>query len=144
MRLYIQLENGLPLNHPIQEDNMRMAFPEVDLDNPGPNFAPFERYDRNLLRYDLFTQNFNGFNYVWKDNIITEIPIIEEKTEQEKINYIENIKQNFYNSTKYYSWTYDLENKIFVPPVPMPEKQENVNYLWNEEEQKWDTLELES
>lgn len=48
MRLFIRLLNGEPVNHPIVENNMRSAFPDVDLDNLPADFADFIKVPQPL------------------------------------------------------------------------------------------------
>lgn len=43
MELFIQIENGLPINHPIVEKNFQEAFPHIDTNNLPPEFARFVR-----------------------------------------------------------------------------------------------------
>jgi hypothetical protein len=43
MNLYIRLMDGKPFEHPIFEDNLIEAFPEIDLNNLPPNLARFNR-----------------------------------------------------------------------------------------------------
>jgi hypothetical protein len=45
MRFFIQVVDGQPHQHPILEDNMREAFPGIDLDNLPEGFAEFIRLD---------------------------------------------------------------------------------------------------
>lgn len=49
MRLFIRLLNGVPVDHPIVEDNMRMAFPNIDLNNLPAEFANFIRIPQPSL-----------------------------------------------------------------------------------------------
>jgi hypothetical protein len=44
MNLYIQIKDGTAYQHPILEDNLRQAFPTMDLENLPANFARFKRY----------------------------------------------------------------------------------------------------
>ena len=44
MSLYIQIENGQPINHPIFEDNLLQAYPDIDLLN-NEKFKPFIRLE---------------------------------------------------------------------------------------------------
>ena len=39
------------------------------------------------------------------------------------------------------SWTLNKETCQWTPPVPMPEREDNEFYVWNEDEQKWDLVE---
>ena len=43
MKLFIRIENGLPINHPIVEKNFCEVFPHIDINNLPPEFARFER-----------------------------------------------------------------------------------------------------
>ena len=43
MKLFIQVRDGQPWQHPILPDNLLQAFPGFDLDNPPAGFAPFIR-----------------------------------------------------------------------------------------------------
>ena len=43
MNLYIRLIDGKPFEHPIFEDNLIEAFPEIDLNNLPPNIVKFNR-----------------------------------------------------------------------------------------------------
>ena len=44
--MFIRIENGQPVDHPIMGDNFRRTFPEIDPANPGPGFAKFFRVPR--------------------------------------------------------------------------------------------------
>ena len=41
MEMFIKLENGQPEGHPIMGDNFRRVFPQIDPNNPAPEFAKF-------------------------------------------------------------------------------------------------------
>ena len=43
MRLFIQIKDGQPHEHPIMDWNMRAAFPDIDLDHLPDGFAQFIR-----------------------------------------------------------------------------------------------------
>lgn len=43
MKLFIQVRDGQPWQHPILPENLLQAFPGFDLDNPPAGFAPFIR-----------------------------------------------------------------------------------------------------
>lgn len=46
MNLYIRLRNGQPFEHPLFEENVRQAFPELDLTNLPADWARFTRYQQ--------------------------------------------------------------------------------------------------
>ena len=43
MNLYIRIVDGHPFEHPIVENNFKMAFPKVDVNNLPSDFAHFVR-----------------------------------------------------------------------------------------------------
>ena len=43
MKLFIQIKNNMPINHPIVEKNFCEAFPHIDINNLPPEFARFVR-----------------------------------------------------------------------------------------------------
>lgn len=43
MNLYIRIRNGEPFEHPIQEDNFRQAYPQIDPAHLSVDFARFRR-----------------------------------------------------------------------------------------------------
>lgn len=46
MKLFIQVRDGQPWEHPILPDNLLQAFPGIDLNNLPKGFAPFIRVQR--------------------------------------------------------------------------------------------------
>lgn len=38
------------------------------------------------------------------------------------------------------SWTLDEETCQWIPPVPMPEREDDEFYVWNEDNQNWDKI----
>ena len=56
MRLFIQIRDGAPFEHPIQEDNFKFAFPQIDMNNLPEEFMDFERVDQKTELYEVFTE----------------------------------------------------------------------------------------
>ena len=46
----------------------------------------------------------------------------------------------FHSSQPYPSWTLETVKGYWEPPVPMPEREDNEFYAWNEDEQQWDLV----
>jgi len=55
MNLYIQMQDGQPINHPIIETNLIQVRPNIDLENLPSEFARFNRYQ---MPADLVTSPF--------------------------------------------------------------------------------------
>lgn len=81
MRLFIQLQDGQPIDHPIYEENMRQAYPDIDLDNLPDNFIEFQRIPIPTLGvYDVY----EGVTYQWVDGIVKDVHSVRPMTDEEK------------------------------------------------------------
>lgn len=79
MKLYIQIENGQTKNHPAFEDNLIQAFGSVPND-----WEPFVRVNKPILSPDQTLES-NDPVYEKVDNVWTDIWVIRNMTEEEKI-----------------------------------------------------------
>jgi hypothetical protein len=136
MNLYIQLENGQPINHPIIEDNLVQAFPDIDLDNLPSNFARFERVAADITGiYNVY----EGVSYEWVDGIVKDVHRLRAMTPEERAEKQNMIKDSWAesgNATNWPSWTFDEELCRYVPPVPYPEF-ETGRFRWDEPSLNW-------
>ena len=109
MQLFIQIKNGMPFEHPIFEDNLRQAFPDVDLENLPPEFAKFERVERPKIGpYEIY----EGVTYELIDNIYTDVHQIRAMSEEEKVQKIA-----FMQSMEYPDgWVFDETKCKWVSP----------------------------
>jgi hypothetical protein len=81
MNLYIQLENGEPVNHPILEENFVQAFPNIDLNNLPETFARFERITSPEVGVYEVSE---GTTYEWVDCIVKDVHHIRAMTLEER------------------------------------------------------------
>lgn len=127
MRLFIRLKNGQPFEHPLFEDNLRMAFPDVDPDNPGPNFAPFIRVLAPAIGpYD----NPPVVSYQWVGDTVQDVWHIEPMSAEDKQKKIQSVI-----AANPPSWTFDEETCSCTPPVPYP--TDGMRYRWDEDTLSW-------
>ena len=126
MNLYIQLENNQPVNHPIQQSNLEMVYPGIDLDYL-PNFCKFIRVASPIPKWDEVVEGpeykiIDGICYdVWKVNKISD-----EKRQQ--------LLDDLVASNPYSSWTIDYENYNIIPLIPFPESGD---WQWDEDILSW-------
>lgn len=111
MELFIQVENGKAIRHPILGDNFREAFPHIDTDNLPPEFARFERIERPTIGvyefYEGVTYELDGD--VWKDVHHLRPMTAEEKAEQ--IAYV--LAQPHPDG-----WVFNEAMCAWLPPLP--------------------------
>ena len=81
--MFIRLENGKPVDHPIMGVNFRRVFPHIDAENPGPDFAKFVRVSKKEAagKYEVVI---GGPTYQWVDGVVKDVWEIREMTPEEK------------------------------------------------------------
>ena len=85
MELFIKLENGQPVGHPIMGDNFRHVFPQIDPNNPGPQFAKFVRVNReDVGQYKVVL---SGPTYGWVGGTVQDIWETRDMTAEERADY---------------------------------------------------------
>lgn len=83
MRLFIQIKDGQPHEHPIMDWNMRDAFPNVDLDNLPEGFANFVRVTEPDVTFGEYEVPYLS-HYDWVGNVVKDIWAVRPMTQEEK------------------------------------------------------------
>jgi hypothetical protein len=111
---------------------MRLAFPNLDLDNLPDTFAEFERvappalgpYEKNLqVSYELVDGKYK--------DVFTK----ENLTDAEKTAKQNQVKAEWADNNGYASWTFNEDTCAFEPPTPEPD--DGKIYYWEEESLSW-------
>ena len=130
MNLYILLQDGQPINHPMLETNVLMVFPGIDLNALPENLCKFIRVERPIIGvYQLFEEPEVTYE-IKEDGICYDVWHYRDMTAEEKQAKIDILVQN----KPYPSWIIDIEKYTFNPPVPMPT---DGLYYWDEESLNW-------
>jgi hypothetical protein len=117
MNLYIETQDGQPINHPAFESNLMQAFGSIP-----SQWEPFNRIERpvpgvyEVLESDMPTyQKVNG---VWADVWFVRDMTAEEKTaKQQAVITAFNGRPQAENWS---AWTLDEATCEMVPPIPRP------------------------
>lgn len=134
MKLFIKIKDGKPFEHPISEDNFRLAFPNIDVNNLPPEFAAFERVERPILGpYELFTLETSTYELV--DGVYKDVWYKRNMTPEEKAAKQQQVKTYWAQTNGFPSWSFNEETCRFEAPVPMP--TDGKQYRWNEELLSW-------
>lgn len=118
MKLYIQIENGQPVNHPALEDNLIEALGGVP-----DNWEPFNRVERPTPKlYEIVdpdTPTYQKIDGVWAD-----VWTLRNMTDAEKAAHQQAVIDGFNTrdqSENWSAWTLDEATCAMVPPIPRPE-----------------------
>ena len=132
MKLYIQIQNGQPINHPAFEDNLLQAF------NPIPeNWEPFVRVERPIPTvYQLLEAPEPVYQKV--DNVWTDVGALRDMTNTEKTAKQQAAKDAWAalpNRDNFTAWNFDEVTCAYQPPIPHP--TDDKIYFWQGTTSSW-------
>lgn len=137
MKLYIQIKNGKPFEHPILEENFVSAFPNIDTNDLPPQFARFERVQKPVLTpYQIFISENSSYELdgdVWKD-----VWHVRDMTTEEKITLQQKIKTDWEKMPdvqNFSAWAFDEATCSYLPPTPRP--NDDKFYFWQGTTNSW-------
>ena len=130
MNLYILLQDGQPINHPMLETNVLMVFPGIDLNALPEHLCKFIRIERPSIGVYQFFEDPEVTYQIKEDGICYDVWHYRDMTAEEKQAKIDILVQN----KPYPSWILDIENYTYNPPIAMPT---DGLYYWNEESLNW-------
>lgn len=79
MKLYIKIENGIPVDHPIIYENLIAAYPNLDVNNLQ-GFAEFERTENTTTPTEF---QISEASYALQEGIVKESWSVRDMTETE-------------------------------------------------------------
>ena len=138
MNLYILTSGGQPLKHPLTESNLLLLIPTIDLENLPDGICKFVRVPRPMPgHYQVVVSTKPSYKII--DGICYDVWEVREMTDEDKQEKIRMLEEGIPAP----SWTTDIENFTWHPPVPYPDdymipETDIVNYTWNENTQSWD------
>ena len=135
MSLYIQIENGAPINHPALEENLIEAFGaipstwEAFVRVPKPTPTLYQVFNSELPAY----QKVDGvWTDVWALRDMTAEEIAAKKAANEQ--YVKEQWADRQQAFNWTAWTFDEATCSYQPPIPRPETGE---YFWCGAENNW-------
>jgi hypothetical protein len=131
MNLYIQIENGQPINHPAFEENLIYALGSVP-----SNWEPFVRVERPIPTVyqvlDSQDPTYQKVDGVWTDVwSLRDMTADEKNAKQQVVKDAWSVLPNLDNFT---AWTFDEAACKYVPPTPMPT---DGDYFWQGTTNSW-------
>ncbi len=120
MKLYIQIENNTPINHPATEENLLLVFGNI----PN-NWATFNRVITPTVSH---FESYLGCSYEFIDGVYTDVHHVKKMT-------FEEINEKVKELNIPPSWQFNSDIFDFEPPVPYP--QDDKQYYWDEPTVSW-------
>jgi hypothetical protein len=131
MELFIRMENGKPVDHPIMGQNFKEAFPDIDTKNLPPEFAKFIRVPQPTIGpYQIY----EGVTYEMFGDICMDVHHIKQMNIQQMIDK-QNLIKDRWAAGGWVSWIFNEDTCSFSAPVPYPE--DGKLYRWDEPTVSW-------
>jgi len=141
MKLFIQIRDGQPYEHPVSEFNMTQLFPDHNLDIVPDGFATFSRVRAPLLGvYEKFdeTVGYGGCVYEPYSGGFRDVWYVVSMTETEKADKIAEYRG--YPPLFTPSWVFDEVICEWKAPVDYPVDRTDPEaplYVWRESDTTW-------
>jgi hypothetical protein len=128
MKLYIEIENGQPKNHPALEENLIDVFKTIP-----EHWVPFERITKPVLNvYEVWVTTEPTYELV--DGVYKDVWHTRSMTDEE-ITIKQNKLKADWEENGFSSWTFNPTTCSFVPPTPYP--NDGKVYRWDESITSW-------
>ena len=148
MTFYIQIDdNNKPLNHPLEEFNLKQLYPDHDFSLGTPSgYVEFERVQPPTLGvYKKFDETkgadiclafpHNGLEYKFIDGKVKDVWYVIDMTDDEKKAAQDAVKASYDNGDIPSSWTFNESTCEYDPPTAMP--TDGKGYIWDEDTTSW-------
>jgi hypothetical protein len=133
MNLYIEIENGLPKNHPAYEENLLQAFPAIPL--TWEKFVRVERPIFTNVGYKVVIDDNPTYEKV--DGVWTDVWALRDMTAEEKVakqQKVKNIWAALPQRDNFSAWIFNEETIKYEPPIPRPTDRE---VIWSGANNGW-------
>lgn len=127
---FIKTENGLPINHPATEDNLRVFYPDLDPSNPPEGWARFVRLPLPTIKFSELLEKTtyelnNFFSAELGTPTYTDLYHIRTLTTEE---IDQKCQQIFGLSLAQLGESFSVEEGTWVPNKPKPD--DGKEYTW--------------
>lgn len=143
MKFYIQVVNNTPTGHAILQFDLKQQFPNHDFLNGGPpsGYAEYvpSQIERPLGTFEV--ADVVSYN-IQPDGKVSDTIKIRPMYEAEKESKIKLLKNSFVAKTGYKSWKFNETLEIFEAPFPPENPVNGGKYRWDEQNQKWDRIDV--
>jgi hypothetical protein len=132
MKLYIQTENGQPVNHPALEENLLQAFGSIP-----DNWEAFVRVERPILTIYQILDNQEPV-YLKVDSVWTDVWALRDMTSNEISSKQQVVKDHWVslpNRENFTAWVFDEVTCSYIPPVSRPD--DGKLYRWDGTVNNW-------
>lgn len=131
MELFIKIEDGQLIGHPVTKKNLLSAFPNVDANNLPNDWVAFERVpEPELGVYEVVE-----LSYGIVDGIAKDVWSVRQMTNEEKTSKQNQVKATWAEMNGYASWVFNEDQCCFLPPIDPP--QDGQRYMWDESTLSW-------
>lgn len=140
MKLYIKVINGVPIDHPLTDQNLSLLHPGVDFQDENAaakyGYIPFVRTKEPQHVYKKRANNY----YVFDGNVVKEVWNVTEMLDSEKQQLIDAEQTRWSMLSGHItrpSWKLNVAACRYEPPIQKPTDDA---YIWVEDKLQWEKL----
>ena len=126
--LFIKVNDNAIIGHPVTLDNLRMIYPDFDVDAPQYGYVPFVRATVPAV---LSPYIVHDPVYVMSCGIVNEVYNAREITADEKQQLFATMEER----KPFPSWVLNQARCVWEPPIAYP--TDGKKYQWGEDTQSW-------
>lgn len=130
--LYIKIENGAPVGHPITESNLRLVDKSFDSESLDGRYM---RFVRSEVTESAGVYEVSESKYEIVGGVVLESYVVRQMTLQEKTSKQNAEKSRWVENGGPASWVFDEATCSFLPPVAYP--SDGGKYRWDESTTAW-------
>lgn len=130
MKMYIQIENNKPINHPAFEDNLLQTFGKIPLE--WESFIRVEPPTPSM--YQIVNNQDPMYSKI--DGAWTDVWVLRDMTSNEIADKQQVVKDHWAllpNRENFATWVFDEDLCRYVPPIPRPEG----DFRWSGLKNNW-------
>ncbi len=132
MKLYIEIKNGVPKNHPAFEDNLLQAFGVIP-----ENWVSFVRVEKPVLAvYEILNKEEPEYQLV--DGVYKDVWMVRPMDDVEISAKQQRVKDSWVllpNRENFTTWVFDEVTCSYIPPISRPD--DGKLYRWDGTVNNW-------
>ncbi len=137
MKLWIEIKDGSPINHPYTQQSLFTKHPDWDFINKGvpPQYEEFKRVRRPSHGPFEYVDEDKGVEYKKVDDLWQDVWTLKQFTPEQKALRQQQAKDWWNKNVGWDSWIFNADKNEYEPPKPYPNTA--IHHVWDESKVEW-------
>ena len=136
MKLWIEIKDGSPINHPYTDKSLFTKHPDWDFSTGvPPQYEEFKRVQRPHHGPYEYIDEDKGVEYKKIDDLWQDVWTIKQFTAEQKALRQQQVKDWWSKNVGWDSWKFNEDKNEYEPPKPYPNTA--IHHVWDESKVEW-------